>query len=705
MNRMGGIWASMLILLSFLSMQAPGGVPATGPRTMAEKPMRNVKGEDRDMKSDKRPLLSRNDLARLKKVGRAELFGVFGSFDEAGLNERDFVLRTAELLDPARVPGLTEAVAARDSTRIADAVMAACTAAAGRPAPRSDPATLPATVLKLADDALEHRFTFYEETHQLPASIDWDHNPGTKHWGHDLNRFSYLNALTRAYVATGQTAYSRQAIDLILDWIGKCDMAACFTGTPYVFGSYLNEAIHCLAWSHCVRTLLAHDQVEPIELMRILKSLHDQLAYLEIVTNGHGGNWPTIGFRGMLGTMAALPVFRDIDRFVDYCTRNLSEQIDDQVLPDGVQDELTPGYHRCVLHNLFTAIESLRALGAGLDPRTLAVLKKMIHYAQQTSLPDNSGIAGFNDSDPASGTNLRPRLDALGLTDYFSPPARLGPEVFPYAGVAFLRQRPADGDLYLAFDAGPYGRGHQHEDRLGFCLFAYGRSLLVDPGRHLYDWSEVSYYDYLRSTTAHSTIKVDGLNQHSAGRRDTWIAQEPLDLGWSVTAEDMRARGVYDLGYGDENAVAVVHRREIVFVRERFWVVFDVLEGAGEHGLESRFQFAPGRLIEEPDGRVRTDNEDGNLLLWPLASAPITDRHVECGQKTPRGGWYSPRYGRIEPAPALSLALRARLPVRMVTLLYPYKSTTVPTVAFGLDGDTAVVATDELGEVRVTPRL
>ena len=56
---------------------------------------------------------------------------------------------------------------------------------------------------------------------------------------------------------------------------------------------------------------------------------------------------------------------------------------------------------------------------------------------------------------------------------------RLGPECFPYAGVALLRQRQDCGDLYLAFDAGPYGRSHQHEDRLGLWLFAYGRNLLA----------------------------------------------------------------------------------------------------------------------------------------------------------------------------------------------------------------------------------
>jgi hypothetical protein len=59
--------------------------------------------------------------------------------------------------------------------------------------------------------------------------------------------------------------------------------------------------------------------------------------------------------------------------------------------------------------------------------------------------------------------------------------------------VAFLCQRQDREDRYLAFDAGPYGRSHQHEDKPGFWLFAYGRNFLVDPGRHLDDNSAQSY--------------------------------------------------------------------------------------------------------------------------------------------------------------------------------------------------------------------
>jgi len=128
-----------------------------------------------------------------------------------------------------------------------------------------------------------------------------------------------------------------------------------------------------------------------------------------------------------------------------------------------VQDELTPHYHAVVVNNILTACESLRELGAALEPRTLETFRTMVHYLQQTTVPDGSAQVAFNDSDPESVPKIGSRLEALGMRDVLRSSDSLGPEVFPYAGVAFLRQRATEGDLYLAFDGGPYGRSHQHE--------------------------------------------------------------------------------------------------------------------------------------------------------------------------------------------------------------------------------------------------
>ncbi|MBT3604805.1 MAG: sulfatase-like hydrolase/transferase, partial [Candidatus Latescibacteria bacterium] len=441
-------------------------------------------------------------------------------------------------------------------------------------------------------------------------------------------------------------------------------------------------------WARCVKMLLPEGQVSGDALLRIIKSLHDQIAYLEVVINEHAGNWPTIGCQGILQTLAALPVFRDTDRWIDYCIETLAKQIDAQILPDGVQDELTPHYHAVVVNNLLTACESLQVLERELDEKTLATLRKLVHYQQQTVVPDGSAQVAFNDSDPEAVPKIVDRLKAVGMDDYISDPDELDSEAFPYAGVAFLRQKASDGDLYLAFDGGPFGRSHQHEDKLGFWLHAYGRNLIVDPGRHLYDNSEASYIPYLRTTQAHSTFIVDGEGQNSRAKRDTWIADAPGSLTFVVSENEVRASSAYDLGYGPGNAIDVVHQREIVFVQEKFWVVFDQVTGEGEHALESRFHFYPGDVVIE-GSRAMTQYDDANVLLW--SSTEWEDIHVEKGQENPRSGWYSASYSLIEPTPCLSLSSKATLPFISATLLLPYRGVNVPDVAFETDGKRATV--------------
>lgn len=636
-----------------------------------------------------RPRYSRDDLDTLTGKSRAEILDILGSFDERGPDDDAFVLLAARLLDPARVAGLAEAIESDDASAVGEAVLAACTRdKAQGPLPSGVAVHAKTTV---ADDILENRFTFYGETHQLPDDFDWDANPGTAHWGHDLNRFSYLPALSQAQVETGDSRYGRKAVDLILDWIAKCEIERCFAGTPYVFGSYLNNTIHCSVWARCVEKLLPTGIIAPIELLRIVKSLHEQIGYLEVVTNGHAGNWPTIGCQGVLATIAALPVFRDQDRFTQYFIETLDVQVAAQVLPDGVQDELTPHYHAVVVNNILTCAESCAALGLSLEPRTLDTLRKMVRYQAQTVVPDGSAQVAFNDSDPEAVPAVADRLRAIGMADYLPDPNSLGPEAYPYAGVAFLRQRPSEGDLYLAFDGGPFGRSHQHEDKLGFWLHAFGRNLIVDPGRHLYDKSEVSFYPYLTSTHAHSTITVDGHGQNSRAHRDTWIADAPGSLTYAEEKGRIRASARYDLGYGAVNAIDVVHHREIVFVDGHFWVLFDTITGEGEHQVESRFQFAPGDLSVDGASAV-TQNDDANLQL--TATGTWDTVRVLKGETDPRAGWYSASYNRIEPAPALSLVRKQALPVRYAVLLLPYRGTTPPASTIVLEGDSAVVTVD-----------
>ncbi|MCZ7647546.1 MAG: heparinase II/III family protein [Planctomycetota bacterium] len=601
---------------------------------------------------------------------RARVYELLGGFDARGMDAATFERRALELLSPeiGSAAGAHEALV-RTAPGRADGVH-----------------SLQLRIrTQRADDILAHRFDFYGESYDLGPEIDWEHNPGNAHWGHDLSRFSFLDPLWEAYAERGDAKYARKALDLILDWIAKTDVCDAFPPrkSPYVWRSYLNIAIHLEAWAIFLSRLLARapDLVAPAVLLRMLKSVHEQLAYLDYVIPETRGNWVTIGIRGMLATLSQLPVFRAAPAWTATAYERLDAALDEQLLPDGVQDELAPSYHFVVVRNLLGILAAGRRLPAPPPEKFRSAVRPMLVYLRHVQAPDGL-LAAFNDSDPEFGSRIlealrEPEARAL-LGD--EADAELRSTCFPYAGVMTLRQGSRHGrdELYLCFDGGPFGTGHQHEDKLSFWLCAYGRSLIVDPGRHLYDWSERSFYEYLKSTAAHSTVRVDGRDQNSRARRETWRAREPLPLRWEARPDGgVTAGAEYDLGYGPD-ALPVVHRREIRFVPEPgFWVLDDEATGTGRHEVESRLQFAPGELRLEA-GRAYTGHSNANLLV--LFAPTVWDAWtVMSGEREPRTGWYSPGINKLEPAPQLVLRARDRaLPFRARLVLYPYRGAEPP---------------------------
>src|SRR5207253_2917575 len=115
----------------------------------------------------------------------------------------------------------------------------------------------------------------------------------------------------------------------------------------------------------------------------------------------------------------------------------------------------------------------------------------------------------------------------------------------------------------------------------------------------------------------------------------------------------------------------VSHRRRVAFINSQYWIIVDDLCGSESHRIDLRFQFAPMKLHLDDDGWVRAArNSERGLLLRVFASAPV-EASVRQGGRNPMEGWISSNYGSMEPAPALVYTGEGRLPMRIVTVLWP----------------------------------
>ena len=559
--------------------------------------------------------------------------------------------------------------------------------------------------LRAADDCLGNVFDFHGERHFVGEEIDWDHNPGSDHWVHDLNRFSYLDALARASLATDDGRYARKAAALVVDWVGKNDVCRSWFWRPEVdmtdvangaWRSYLNITIHLQRWAELLEELVRY--WTPLELLGVIKSIHDQLGYLELIIPTATNNWIVIGAGGMMLTAVRLPELRDRQRFIDYAWERALAEADRQVLPDGVQFELTQGYHGVVERRFVDMMAVCREAGLDVPEKLESVTARMLDYTMQTITPDGLQVA-FNDTDPAGGAGACARLAQEGMRrgrpDWLyvgtrgqdgEPPAQLS-QAFEYGGVYIMRTGWGPEATLLAFDGGPWGYSHQHDDRLSFWLTALGRSFLLDPGRYLYDSNNpFSGQQYLNTTRAHSTITVDGEGQADRYFRESREPREKLtDNTWIVEDEFQRVAGSHKLGYGEGGRIRVVHRRSITFWPPDVILVLDCLMGDGEHDVCSRLQFRPG-AVQSTAGVWHTTCPDANLAVLPMMAAPF-DASVAVGQLNPTAGWYSEKVNHIEPSPTLTVRAKTMLPLRGGFLIVPFRGRELPDLTFSLDGN------------------
>ncbi len=613
---------------------------------------------------------------------RAAIFERLRSFDDRGLDDDAFAALAMGLTDMA---GATtpEAVLARHLSAFQASDRAAAAAQPGNGRPDLD----------AADAILENTFSFYGEAHTLGPDFDWERNPGTAHWGHDLNRFSFLNTLLQAYASTGNRRYAEKLVALVLAWIAVTDVCDAFIRTtpeakrpdksPYVWASYLNIAIHIELWGRVLSVLLTRcpDIVSAVDWLRILKSVHDQLWYLDLVIPETVGNWVTIGTRGQLATMSLLPGLRDTPVLANTAFERIIIATDAQILDDGAQYELTPHYHMVVIRNLDTVLAITGDLPVTMSAALWDLYVRAVRYMPHLISPDGKLVA-FNDSDPGCGAGIRKQLESPRMQEALGEFAgrELTSTRFPDSGVMIMRQGSSRGpdELYLAFDGGPFGFSHQHEDALGFWLSAYGRSLIVDPGRHLYDSSPDSYRPHLILTQAHSTITIDNATQcaRHAGR-ESWLDPAPQAARWQVAADGVvTAEANYPHGYL-EVAELVTHTRRFTFVPDPgHWFLDDRVDGAGAHLVTSRFQFMPGKVVLD-DGIAHSCYGDADLAVFfdPTEWDTVC---VRVGEENPRQGWYSDGYNRIEPAPVLVFERKTALPFTPSLVLVPYRGGAVP---------------------------
>jgi hypothetical protein len=525
------------------------------------------------------------------------------------------------------------------------------------------------------------------------GEIDWELNPiDYKEWTWQLSRHPFWITLGEAYWATGDERYAQAFVRQMIHWVTNVPRPDD-SGNPWREDrTNCWRTIECgirmgRTWFPAFYRFLSSPSFTSEAICLIVASMVEHARHL--MQWPQSGNWLTMEANGLYHVGVMFPEFREAAEWRRVAMERLYRELDTQVYPDGAQIELSSGYHQVSLSNFVWALEIGQRNQQEIPPDYVAKLERMYHYNLYLSMPDGR-MPALNDG---GWTEIRPIMargyDFFPQRKDFLWAATEGREGvhpsadsyrFPYAGHLVMKSGWEINDRYLFFDAGPFGYGHQHEDKLNIVLYAYGQVLITEPGNYPYDSSE--WRKYVLSTRGHNTIRVDGLDQHERGKpRQEYVVKEPLPHTWISQKEFDYAAATFDAGYGAQSVAeladrTVQHHRKILFVKPDFWLMADFLTSAdqAEHKMESLLHLdAPGAKVTAT--AVHTHNEAGpNLYIHVVGSAPL-QRQIVMGQMEPEVQGWIPRGGPYEcqPIPTAVFHAHWRGALALAYLLYPTK--------------------------------
>jgi len=549
---------------------------------------------------------------------------------------------------------------------------------------------------RVADLALEHKFSWGGDIFDLGEDIDWSQNQMTEgesatvEWNARLNRHPMFQALAGAYWHTGDEKYAAELVAQMLDWIEDAPVLLYASGNgPYHWAwETLNTACRgSSAWPDSIFRTLDAEAWTDEALVTVTKSLAEHARHL--MKHPTGGNWLTAESTAIFYIGTLFPEFNEAEQWRKTALERLYDQMDREVYPDGLEYELALGYGMWVLRN-YGDVMDFAILNDGRDELPEDFLQRtqaMYNYCAYVQMP-NGIMPGLNDSGNASA---RPYVERAAKYfpdredfQWFATRGAEGemPEgascAFPYSGHYVMRSGWSLEDLYLLMDAGPFGSGHQHEDKLTLILYAHGRLHLVDAGNYMYDKSR--WRRYVLSTRGHNTVRVDELDQHHRGLRETYVLPypfQPLDNPWISEQDFDYAQGVYDKGYGDENQVRVTHTRNVLFVKPEYWIVLDRMEPEDEkeHAYESLFHLDAKEAQVGENERVISVTSEGEsrLAIVPLATEGLEVKVVKGIEEEPVQGWAWAKLGKGGPVPTAVYELSGGGEQTLCYLLWPLK--------------------------------
>lgn len=516
----------------------------------------------------------------------------------------------------------------------------------------------------------------------------------------ELNRHLQLVTLGQAYALTGDQKWLNGATQLLNSWFDQC---------PYLQGpnwtSSLELAIRLINWA-ALWQLIGGDNSPAFEgdhgqrfKQRWLDSVfqHCDLIVRHYSRHSSANNHLLGELTGVYVASRIWPCWTSLSRWGKTAKQELEHEAILQNGTDGVNREQAFAYQAFVAEFLLIAERVGQASGDPFSEEYLGQISAMMTFV--ASIMDVSGnvpeIGDADDAevlrlDPSSGRDrFRCMLEMggrrFGRGDWLARkmPKRDEPKWFygemPSDLVAPISEFTTtrldfEESGYFVFgsglgttqeikgmiDCGALGylgiAAHGHADALSLVLSVAGQQILVDPGTYAYR-ADMKWREYFRGTSAHNTVRVDGLSQSVSGGRFMWTHKAKAKIErLERSGERFLVTGSHD-GYM-RLTDPVMHRRTVEFKPESGQLeITDQLEAKQEHSIEQFWHFGEGIRLEVIDKRVIATGRSSSVELH--FEGNDCQLVTISGQDNPPLGWMSREYDVKFPITTLCRISRA----------------------------------------------
>lgn len=542
---------------------------------------------------------------------------------------------------------------------------------------------LAAGVQEKADKGLLHQFYVHPGYGFIDygKDIDWQHWPVKDNeirW--QLHRMYWWQPMGLAYWSSGDEKYAKEWVFQFRDWVKKNPLGLSKENDRFAWRP-LEVSTRIQDQTAIFNMFVSSPNFTPDFLLEFLNMYNQQANYI-LNNYSDKGNHLLFEAQRIIYAGCFFPELKAADSWRKSGMEILNIEIKKQIYPDGLQFELSPNYHVATINIFLKALRMTQLTGMSNEfPDSYKkTIEQMIIALADFSFPDYS-YPMFGDAKLAKKDemlkeykNWQEVFPQNQVIKYFATEGKQGTapaylsSALKTGGFYTFRNGWKENATVMVLKASPPAFFHSQPDNGTFDLWVKGRNFMPDAGAYVYSGSEEiqKLREAYRQTKVHQTLTLDNNNMDSCNARlINWRTSPAIDF----------------LVYSNPSYKGLNHRRSVLFVAKKYFVIIDEAIGAAKGNVELHFQLAEqsNTTFDKAQHSVQTNYKDGNNLLIKSFDQDAT-LVEEAGKVS-----YSYRKELPRPAFAFEKAKKDGTSLNFTTVLYPFDGNKAPeiTVATG----------------------